>query len=493
MRNVTYGLALAITCLFFLSLIPRFNGFPTGIDAPHHITWARSFVENTYPPAFLWEGSNPSPYPLPEIIFALLHDITGFDYEVLFSYLVIGFVVAVILMVAMIAYRLFGYYESLFVIMGGTALPFFGEHISIGTLAEVYGTFILFFIVYAAIMRKYWLAVVLAAIGFFSHPFVVLFLGVFGSAVAPFLLFRRRTMVFVKQHRRLMYGVAVGAAALIAFMVITFDAIKGTRLVNALLSDDFIIKGGKAYQWEEIVFRNGVMPYVYLLAIVGIWLVLRKKEEITPFLLPLLPLLVALPFNHLFFVNIEPYRFISYVELFALLFASHALVRFSLKVIALLQKNVFPTVVLVSAVVILVFTAGVGNVADAGRVIDYYATASGFGKLPQDDLRVMQWLAQQSDFDDDAFVCTLYKWGYWIPAIAQKKVLFVGYEVVDKESNLGCGIVFNSDDARAIQQEAQARGLRYAYFSSHQPMSPTVKENFTLLYQRGDAALYQLY
>lgn len=494
LKGLVYGLAIAIISVLFFSLIPRFNGFPTGIDAPHHITWARSFVEHTYPPAFLWGGSNPSPYPLPEIVFALLYEITGVGYEVIFSYLVIAFVLSDILIVALLAYRLFGYYESLFVLVVGVALPFLSEHISIGTLAEAYGTFILFLILYSVVIRKYWLTAALALVGFFSHPFVVLLLGVSAAALVPFVLVRRKTITFIKQHRRVVYGVVAATVSFAVLIVSFFDKIKGVRAVNALLSDDFIIRGGKAYLLEEIVQRNDIIPYVYLLALLGIALTLRnKRENEMPFFLPLLPVFGALVFNHLFFINIEPYRFIAYVELFALLYASYAVIFLFRKIRSLLPRNVIATTVVFFAILTVAVFAVISNVSTVGGTIDYYTTPRSLGKLPQDDLAVMQWIQRQENFDNSASICTLYKWGYWIPPIAQKQVLFAGYEEVDASNNVGCRALFNSDDASVIIAEAQASRLRYVYFSSHQTISKTVLKNFVLLYQSGNAAIFQIY
>lgn len=472
---------------FLFSIIPLFNGFPTGIDAPHHIMWARAFINNTYPPEFMWRSENPSPYPIPEILFALINIYTGLSLEFLFPVVNIIFIIATLSIVLLITKKIFGFYAGILSFVLGSSMFFFVvDNISIGTISEVYGHFILFFIFYLFIVKKYYLTPLFVLIGYFSHPFVNIYIVIIILVFLPFILLNKKFIQSIIKHKYkiIITTLLFGLITLIALLIFG-DQLKELKVIKMLTSDNLIITGGKAYSLDSILAKDN-MSLLYILSTIGLILFISKHKKFNKYYFGLISVIfILMPFNNHFNINIEPYRFISYLSLFVAIFSSYFIILLYKKTSKKYRSIILPLIF------ILALLFSYNNISVAKDRVNEFSK-NPLGKLPEEDLKLMGWMKDDTKTENNNYICSLYKWGHWIPAVAEKKVVYGGYEN-PKQGIISCNGIFNLNDKEKIMENAKEYNLKYVYFSSHQDLNLTIDENFELLKKEGGASIYQLY
>jgi len=393
-------------------------------------------------------------------------------------------------MAYLIANKLFGFIAGIFALLISAGLPFLSEHISIGTLAEAFGTFIFFLFFYLLIEKKYITLGIVFLIGLLSHPFIGLIIGIGLITLFPFLLLHKDTKNHILKHKKIYLTVLILLICIIASLFV-FENLRNIRLVNMFLSDNLIITGGKFYSLLDIIQRRSLMPYIYMLGLIGILLFIKRESRINRLLFAFLIIIqILLVFNHEIGIYIEPYRFIPYLEVSMAIFCAGALFYFSKTIKKISFKTQLVLIGFLATILIFNFHANINSVE---AKISHYQKPGTLGMLPEDDKLIIEWLSANDVVGDDEYVCSLYKWGYWIPPLAKKRVLFSGYEQIDTNNNDGCGVVFNTDDLELIKQTSQTEKLKYIYYSSHTTPSDTIKDNFTLLFESNQAKIYQLY
>lgn len=478
-------LSFLIIAVFLFSVIQKFEGFPTGIDAPHHIMWARSFVENNYPPEFLWKGKNLTPYPIPEVFFALVSIYTGLSLEYLFPIVLVIFIIATILVAGLISKNFWGFKGWILSVFLALGMKFLLEHLPIGTFAEIFGLFVLFLMIYFIMRQKYLLATFCLLIGFLSHPFVILYSSLMLAIFIPFLIWHNKLKIFLHKYKKIIF---IFVISLILIAIISLPIFNMTDLmtrisfVKYITSDLFIIKGGHAYSIGEILNKNN-FDLLSLLGIIGLIFFVKQPNNFKNFfLIFLIPLFFILIFNHLFFINIEPYRFISYFQLLIIPLIVYGIIK-------LTNKNP----ILYTMFLVFILTIALNNITLTTQAIENYSKDKK-GKLPKEDKIVMLWMKSNIK-TEDKYICSLYKWGHWIPALAQKKVIFGGYEEPFRD-NSGCALILKNYNKNKILEEAKKEKLKYVYFNSYYPINKAFlkkENNFSLLYKEKNAAIYKIY
>jgi hypothetical protein len=254
-----------------------------------------------------------------------------------------------------------------------------------------------------------------------------------------------------------------------------------------LTSDNLIIKGGASYSLESMLSKGDHLTLIYILFVAGLLLFINQKRQFNEYYFGLISIIfILMSFNNKFNINIEPYRFIPYLEIFVAIFSSYIIILFYKKI----SKNY--KIIILPLILILALLFSYSNITIAKERINEFTKAP-LGKLPAEDLKVMKWMRSGVvDIKESEYVCSLYKWGHWIPATAEKKVVYSGYE---KPGNklISCDGIFNLSNKDDIVKNAKKYDLKYVYFSSYQDLNLVIDNNFELLQRAGGASLYKLY
>lgn len=465
--------------VFVLVFSDFFNDFPIGLDAAQHIVWARSFFENAYP-TNLYHGSEiPSPYPVPEIVLALIVSLFDFSWTEAFPVVITLFHALSSLTVFLIVRRFFGLVPAVISAFIALFMPFSLDELPIGIFAQVFGRALFFLLVYLLLMKRYILLVIFFLISYFVHPLVLLLFVSLAIVLGPFFLIEHRVQIIevVKKRKKLMVvlGLILGFAMVLLFVT-------DNRFVDVLQSDQNVIQGGPAYDFSSIVKRNIVAPFLYGLAAIGYFSLFyfRKKRLDSDVFLVFMVLpfvLMYYVFGKIFLVNIDPYRFISFLEMAVAIFAGIGvwyLVR------TFKKSFVYPFVILVMVWLFIVSLSG------GYSILQWFQREGSPDRLPAGEIEAMQWM--DDVLPKNALVCADYRWGYWVPTLAKRPVLLSEFIPM-------CPHVFYSDRLEEINREINEKGYEYIFVSSESEVNPIVvqsPEHFLLVYDKNDVLIYEV-
>lgn len=474
-----FGVFLLAFVLLFSGF---FNGFPFGLDAAQHIVWARSFAENAYPTNLYHGGFVPSSYPLPEVLFAMLNQFYGESWVAAFPVVISFFHVLSSAVVFLILKKYFGLIPAIIAGILSVVMPFTLDELYIGIFAQVFGKALFLLFVYLILQRKYILAGIFFVISYFVHPFVLLLSVSFLMIFLPLLLIEKRAKVLsFLSTRKSLVVISLFVFAGGIFLLFLFPE---NRFIDVLQSDQNIIQGGPAYGFLSIVRRNIAMPILYLFAAFGYFSLFFFKEKHFSshvyIVLAVLPFVVIYyVFGNVFLIDVDPYRFLSFLEVLVAVFVGI----FSFFLLKKLP-NIRPVILLVF--VALILWSVVVNLSYTQSIAAWYSRDGSPDRLPKAELKAFDWISK--NIPEDVLICSDYRWGYWIPTITKRSVVL-------SEFVPSCPAVYFSDTISEITAEISERGYGYVFVSSESELNSIIPDHpdiFSKRYAEDDIYIYEI-
>lgn len=483
-KTFIYCIAVLVIIFFYVAVFQNFKGFPTGDDPAQHIMWAKSFMQNTYPPSFLNASPHPSPYPLSEVLFTVLHIFTQISLEKLFIIITLGVVLFSALLVSQISYFLFGHLARLFTLFIAAGMPFLLMTPVIGLMGEIYGKFMLFLTIYCILRKKLFFSLFLILFLYLAHPISGLIMLALILTIIPFIFFTKyKTIInFIKINKYIIIMLIV----MLFFSVLVFRKnIMSSNLIFYLLNNSLIAREDISYSLPAIINRIPLLFGFYCFAVLGyVFFAGKNRNKFQTILLFLLPILVFLLFNNKLDLNIVPYRFISFFELLIAVFSGYGLFIFYKHLIKNKFTNINKSFVAVITVIILIFLIS-NNTSYVNEVLANFNKPGSRNKLPQEDMRAMEWI--NKNISSDRAICASWKWGYWILPLSQK-VTYIA------EMYNNCHIVMSSRNLGVILKSAKEGKFDYTYFSSGQKINPVFynQNYFKEIYRSNNVAIFEI-
>jgi hypothetical protein len=460
-----------VVVIFLLSFQYKFLvNFPIGHDAGHHITNAINIEK-----AGLFNIINYKSmlYPIPWILFALLHKITQIGWPQLFIYVICLFLFLTSLAWTYFATRATDKWEI--GITAGILLAssrWLSDALRIGFMAEAWGWFVFILCSYFLIKRKLWLFVIFSILLFFSHPLVFMVFIMVLIIYSIVILISKPD----KENKEFIIKVLSFLFLAVASAFIFFPD-KVHILLN--ISQFAYLEGARSLK-TIMIDSDKRRILLYLISLVGIIKSIQfwRKNEIK-FLFVVLFVSIILSESYLWGINFWVFRFYPYFEITISLFAAIGLYYLIESLPKIFTKySIIKLIILGLLVYVLVLPNWqVNRDITVWQENNYQMLFT----CPPVDRTAFDWV--KNNTPADSIFLSPVDWGSWLGPISGRHVI---------ESDSAFDPKINPD---YLQEYLRKSKVNYLYFSSVNPNDPVIEsdnKDFKQIYFQSNVRIYEI-
>ncbi len=461
-----------LVVIFFISFhYASLTDFPIGHDAGHHASNAMK-IERL---GFFNLKILKSLYPIPLMIFAFFHKISGIDWPQLFLYTICLFL---FLTASAWVYFTTKVTDNWKIgIMSGVFLAssrWVSDAMRIGFFAEAWGWFVFIICSYFLVKRKFWPLIISLILLFFSHPLV---LAVF---LVTLLLYTLVILFSSPDKKDKLFLAKIFSVLLLASTVILIFYPEKIHLFDRI-SKFVYIEGARSLK-EIMIDSDKRRILMYLVGIAGIIKSVQfLKSNGMKYLFVLLFVSVILSQLYLWGVKFMVFRFYPYLEMAVSFFAAIGLYYLVDLVLQAFQKKwkIYLKPVFLSIFVLFLIWPNimVNKSITLWQKTHYNLLAT----CPFQDREAFRWI--QSNTPEKAIFLTPAKWGTWLEPIAGRRIVEWGSPTR------------NIKDYPVVLNFIKNHKFPYIYFSSIQAENDSIEDNpklFEQIYKKEGVRIYKV-